>query len=279
MTAAPSKRIFSILENSLKCLVLAIAFNASALAQFQAGTVSVLITSPNGTVVAADSRNHPLRGKISDDLCKILTFGNKVAVTLGGVSAHTSPQHPIREWDGFKQLTLAYIKQSSSTQAFADEWANEMRTLILHDVSDNPLPLINALDGWNGSRGTVLTGIFVGSDDLEGLAVMLTLDKAGNGYQVLLNPLRHPSHSCDFACAGVGAEIIDEIVANTTARAQNWHRNMERMPPSQRAIEAIRLTIQHYPRPLDVGGKIDAVMVSKNGIHWIQRKPNCPAGE
>jgi len=244
-------------------------------AQDKRGTVIALVTSSNGTIIAADSRNHPTQGKISDDLCKILTFGNKVAVALGGLAAHTSPLHPARNWDGFEQLGLAYARQSSSTQAFATEWAAEMRTLILRDVSDDPAPITSAAYDWNGSRGGLLSGIFVGSDNFEGLAARLTLIKLGNGYDVLTEYLHHPPHDCDFVCGGIGTEIVDEIKSGITPRARRWHETVSHMDPPGRAIEAIRLTIDNYPKKEDVGGPIDAALISNKGIHWIRHKEVC----
>ena len=88
-----------------------------------------------------------------------------------------------------------------------------MRTFILRDISDDPAPLTDAISDWNGFRGTVLSGIFVGSDNLEGLAVRLTLVKLSNGYDVLTDDLGHPLYACDFVCDGVDTEIIEEINA------------------------------------------------------------------
>ena len=264
-----------IMEISFRCFFVILAFCVSTTAQYKRGTVVALVTSPQSTIMAADSRNHPTYGAISDDLCKILTFGNKVVVALGGVATHTSPLHPPRNWDGYKQLGLAYVRKHSSTQAFAGEWAAEMHRLILRDVSDDPNPLTSAMSDWNGSRGSVLSGIFVGPDDLEGLAVRFTVIKNINGYDVLTDYLRHPPHNCDFVCGGVGSEIIDEITANTTARAHAWYDSMSRMAPSARAIEAVRLTINYYPKQEDVGGEIDAVSISTKGIHWIKHKETC----
>src|SRR5882762_7396079 len=103
MTVPPTERCWCVLKNGVKCFFVILAICISTVAQDKRGTVIALVTSSNGTIIAADSRNHPTQGKISDDLCKILTFGNKVAVALGGLAAHTSPLHPARNWDGFKQ--------------------------------------------------------------------------------------------------------------------------------------------------------------------------------
>ena len=262
------------LKCGLECLLFANCFCGPAIAQYQRGTVVALVTSPQGTFVAADSRNHPTSGEIRDDMCKILTFGEKIAVAVGGIGNHVSSR-PAESWDAWKQLRLAYAKQAGSTHAFAAEWGSEMRALILRDVSDDPAPLIGAIDSWDGSEGEVVSAIFVGRDHLEGFAVKLTLLKLRKGYDVRPNELRHPPADCDFVCGGIGTDVIDEIRAGKTTRAIVWHDAMSHLSASDRAIEAVRLTIKNSPRQKDVGGAIDAVLVSNSGVHWIQRKRNC----
>jgi hypothetical protein len=270
------ERCWLVLETGVKFFFVVVAFCMPTMAQYNRGTVIALVTSPQQTIMATDSRNHPIHGAISDDLCKILTFGNKVAVALAGIASHQSPSRPLRNWDGYKQLGAAYARKHSSTQAFAYEWGAEMRALILRDVSDDDAAaLIDAMLDWNGFRGTVLNGIFVGPDDLEGFAVRLSLIKLTNRYDLVTDYLRHPEHDCDFVCGAAGSEIIDEIKADTTTRAHAWRESMSHMAPSARAIEAVRLTINYSPRQDDIGGEIDAVLVSKNGIRWIHQKEIC----
>jgi hypothetical protein len=50
---------------------------------------------------------------------------------------------------------------------------------------------------------------------------------------------------------------------------------MSHISPSGPAIAAIRLTIEYSPRQEVVGGQIADVLISKNGLHWIQRKQVC----
>src|SRR6516164_9318151 len=210
------------LKCGLECLLFANCFCGPAIAQYRRGTVVALVTSPQGTFVATDSRNHPTSGEIRDDMCKILTFGEKIAVAVGGIGNHVSSR-PAESWDAWKQLRLAYAKQAGSTHAFAAEWGSEMRALILRDVSDDPAPLIGAIDSWDGSEGEVVSAIFVGRDHLEGFAVKLTLLKLRKGYDVRPNELRHPPADCDFVCGGIGTDVIDEIRAGKTTRAIVWH--------------------------------------------------------
>jgi hypothetical protein len=249
---------------------------AFTMAQTNRGTVSALVTFPAGTIVAADSRNNYEGKRYRDDMCKIRGFGNKVAVTLGGVTAHSSVSKPAVSWNAFTQLTTAYETAPTSTPALAQEWLNETENTIRRDVDYNPNPLIGAMDDWNGHEGVVVTGLFAGTDDLEGLAARLRLIKSPLGFEVRPELLRHPPHDCDFVCGGVGAEIIDEIRLARTKRSQHWHQSMINIAASERAIEAIQLTIDNAPHKEKVGGKVDALQVSVAGLHWIQRKSYCP---
>jgi NAD(P)-dependent dehydrogenase (short-subunit alcohol dehydrogenase family) len=63
------------LKCGLECLLFANCFCGPAIAQYRRGTVVALVTSPQGTFVAADSRNHPTSGEIRDDMCKIQDDG------------------------------------------------------------------------------------------------------------------------------------------------------------------------------------------------------------
>jgi hypothetical protein len=39
----------------------------------------------------------------------------------------------------------------------------------------------------------------------------------------------------------------------------------------------VDLTIAYHPKPEFVGGRIDAIELSRDGTaHWIQRKEDCP---
>ncbi len=84
-----------------------------------------------------------------------------------------------------------------------------------------------------------------------------------------------PSH-CTFVCGIGDTEMIDEMTVRPTARGQKWRESLSRLKSSERAINAVRLTIENHPKHDDVGGDVDAVLVSTHGLKWVRKKERMP---
>jgi hypothetical protein len=248
-------------------------FVGTAHSQFNRGTVVAINISSAGTTIAADSRNHPTNAAINDDMCKIRTFGGKFTAAIIGISGHDS-SNPARTWNGYDKLEEVFrLKHPRSAKEFAQEWAQSMRVIFTGELEYDANALRNAIDP---RRQTLIVGVFDEVGAPSNVAVIqLALNRAGDNDKVLVTLLPPPPPHCSLVCGLGRDEIINEISFAATTRGRVWNRRLATLEPSLRAIEAVRLTIENIPEHEDVGGDIDAVLVSRTGLKWLRKKKSC----
>jgi len=71
-----------------------------------------------------------------------------------------------------------------------------------------------------------------------------------------------------------GARWIMPEIRKATPQGLAWSRELMALRPEKRVARAVEL--QATLSPEHVGGPIDVISVSKDGVKWIQRKPCCP---
>jgi len=144
-----------------------------------------------------------------------------------------------------------------------------MKELFLNDLRENSRPVLAAAE-----TPMLLQGVFIAVENsvVRSFIYQMSSTTAQKNYDVKLELLNSPPPECTFVC-GIGRrETIDEINRGSTPRAKKWKATLSRLQESQRAVEAVRLTIQSHPRSETVGGAIDAVDISNSGVRWVQAK-------
>jgi hypothetical protein len=148
-----------------------------------------------------------------------------------------------------------------------------MRVIFTSELEYDAKALRNAID----PRGQILiVGVFdeVGAP-ANVVVIQLVLNRAGDNDEVLVKLLPPPPRHCSLVCGLGRDEIINEISFAATTRGRVWNRRLATLEPSLRAIEAVRLTIENIQEHEDVGGDIDAVLVSRTGLEWLRKKKSC----
>jgi len=99
--------------------------------------------------------------------------------------------------------------------------------------------------------------------------------------------IQHPSIIPVYSTRHYGTlgknEIANEILLDQTDFAkvelQKWISTAPQVPVGDRpvnfAIYLVQITITSHSKQGDVGGPIDALIVTKAGTRWVQRKPTC----
>ena len=152
-----------------------------------------------------------------------------------------------------------------------------MQTLFSRDLTENPSAVLGAISGPITPQTSLVNGLFVGSDNPRNVVIVQVMLAQRDGrYEATIQYAPPAPPHCAFVCAIGRTEVIDEINRGLTDRGRQWKEQLSRLTPSQRAIEAVRLTINNHPNRDDVGGAVDAVLISTKGIEWLQRKKICP---
>jgi hypothetical protein len=270
-----------IAELAVLFLVIARGISPDAGAQSVTGTVVVIGSSPTKIAIAVDSRGYDDDEKYRDDICKIVRLGDHSVFTAAGNIIHAYKGRAL--WNAQKEALNA-IKEAQR--------------------SDSPRPLRTAARSW-GDR--MVTGIdealqedFTGSKHMLEKNIFLTGVFAGfeNGstamYQVeiVFDPASQRAkqnfytehHATTVAFGALGRnEIVNEVVADKTnfakAEQRKWTTAERKIPLRDRdvrwAIRLVQLTMEYHPQKVDVGGPIDALEITRRGIRWVERKPEC----
>ena len=273
---------------SALCAIVLSAVSLNAFAQFESGTLIVLNSSPDEIVVAADSRAVNAVGQ-SDDSCKIAALGGELVFASSGKSALVSDQASLA-WDShvvarnlFLRLSARRTKQPMPMR-LALAWGKKVEEKMQSEIRRDPKGILLGAED-----NTLITALFAGFDHNAPFFVTGTVTYETEGGV----PTR-----ARFSITGVKksgsaelgkVEIAHELFGQHTERARQWFSNLQKEMYvtddgiAAAAISAVKMTIDHYPavqlgnRMVKVvGGPIDAVKLTPQGIQWIQRKPNCP---
>jgi hypothetical protein len=265
--------------------------NLSAYAQIQHGSVGVIYYTKDKIIVAADSRGLVLNGNTppDDTECKIAAPDGKMVFVSTQSTEYKNGGYadPVPSWSNVGEIRKAYGKASllystnrDRIEGTAVEWgkliSSHFQTLLLW----HPEKTMEAVNGGNG----VLTRSIIGGLDNDGLLMLLRITIAFHEGIFAADTVQIPS--CD-ACSkpywAIGqVEVEQEFVDLTSQRARSEVKTWR--PPKEsnladydilRTMRLVELTIQ-YHKGNDVGGKIDAVEMDKDGsMRWFAIKENC----
>lgn len=255
------------------------------------GTVVVMQIFKQEAIIAADSRGTDLKGKYSDNDCKISSYGDQIIFASSGNrmlsvvirgkrmlwDSHTFAARAISRANSAKNGNVGVIDRSVANWLVSGKaWFTELQkndpTGRLKDLSD--------------SANGIAEGFFLGrneSGEIEARHALISLDLAENS-----NPtIRTTSEILDQGIIVMGiTDIASEFVKANTSRSiadvNKWNASMVGKKPDQKrelsTIQLVKWTIQ-YADSKDVGGDVDSIKLDKSGIHWLTRKNNCKESE
>ena len=276
---------------ALGLAILVIRVGASA--QIQSGSVAVITSSKEEIVIAADSRR--IAGdSYTDSACKITALGNKLIFAAVGHTGFGPPNGPAI-WNSQTLARNEFVrlqrKQTTHdwTLDLARAWGNATKIKVQGLLTKYGRTFLVGLDG-----NDITSAAFAGFDEDGAVSLVRSVIAYQTTKQGLLATSRFDRILIvpgEMQVLGEG-EIASEINGNTPAAAQlrqeaeaDIRSGHWKDPTVFWAIEAVRLTIEHHPGKINngrlissVGGPVDAVILSHpSGVHWIQRKDNCPA--
>ena len=268
------------MKNELKLLATLALLTNGALANGQSafGTVVVIGKSQTKIVVAADSRATILENRQhSDHFCKIRALDNRSVFTAAGYILHG------KLWDGFSEANISFDEAKSSggphvLKTAAITWGNRMVTRI-----NKALAVDFAGSTADVEENLFFSGVFLGYEQGSPAfdQVIVRFDpstkKANRSFDFeTVHPEMH------WGAFGRN-ETVYEVLADKTDFGKRewakWSIAQQQIPVEnedvQLAIHLVELTAVYNPRRTEIGGPIDALEITPNGVKWIQRKPEC----
>jgi hypothetical protein len=260
-------------------------FVSPAFSQIQHGTIAVISFSHEKIIVAADSRRIFADRKDlppDDSACKIFAFDGDV-IFLSSIACGYRPlssTDSVQGWTNEKEAHVAYqqiidahFTAKGHIKQIAEKWAESIETKFKLLYSVHPEKVIAIAR----EEDFLTVGVF-GGFDLSGELVL---------YQTSISfvePTGRISHTTtDKSCPGciyaLGmTEIAYEFGKPITERAKAEAKKLnpkDADPDVARTLWLVDMVIKYHDGN-EVGGAVDAVELSRDGVRWIARKPNCP---
>jgi hypothetical protein len=270
-----------IAELAVLFLVIARIVGADSRAQSVTGTVVVIGWSRTKVVVAVDSRGYDDNEKYRDDICKIVRLDDHSVFTAAGNIIHAYRGRAL--WDAQKEALYAF-KEAPNTHSprllktAATSWGDDMVVRVNQALKEDPAGSKHMLE-----KNIFLTGVFAGFENGSTAMhqVEIVFDSASQRAKQNFYTEHHTT-TVEFGALGRN-EIVNEVVADKThfakAEQRKWTTAERRIPLRDRdvrwAIRLVQLTMEYHPQKADVGGPVDALEITRRGIRWIDRKPEC----
>jgi hypothetical protein len=266
---------------TLMLLVWACGVNLQCGLQSTTGTVVVIGWSRTKIVIAVDSRGFDDNEKYRDDICKIVRLDDRSVFTAAGNIIHAHNGRAL--WNAQKEAIHSFQEaQSTGTQrllmAAARNWGEHMVAAIDQALKEDPVRSKRMLD-----KNIFLTGVFLGFENGSTAMYQVEIVFDPGTQQAKENfYTEHHTTTLEFGALGRN-EIVNEVVADKTRFARTeqrkWASDERKIPLEDRdvrwAIRLVQLTMEYHPQRSDVGGPIDALEITRRGIHWVERKPGC----
>lgn len=256
-------------------------------AQIQYGTIGVVYFTKDKVVVAADSRGLVGNTPPDDTVCKIATpHGQIVFVSSHAMGYRNSGLDLVKPWSNVEEIhqaydtaSLLYSSRHDRIIGSAIEWGKSISSHFQSMLLWHSEQVIEVARTGNG----ILTRAMIGGVNDDGsLLLVETIITFQEGVLQYPSPITHTLECPKSYCAIGEVEIEQEFVNLTSKRAKKEARKWK--PPKKsnpadfdilRAMRLVELTIQ-YHEGNDVGGKIDAVEMDKDGsMRWFAIKDNC----
>ena len=254
-------------------------------AQTDSGTIVVAGHHNGTTVIAADSRVfHTNAGTYEDNQCKLVALNDKVLFAAVGLSA------------------IRIGGSQTNGLFFSTEDAKRSLDLVMSD-NDHPSRLdldiaSRIADAWGNRVSATMVSLFFGDHvseiQPEGIFIvatnegpLLSFATVSRGprdgewtWEVSTSPAPNETRFIPFG----HPQTVLELLQGTTDRSRSELSRLAEETKGKSRQERDRMTVQRYVELTiawnlelhDIGGPTDIAEVDKTGIHWIQRKPNCP---
>ena len=285
----------------MRCIAFVFFLVSYGRADMNLGTTIVVGASKNKIVVAADSRSTYGRGNYTDHSCKITRLSDKLVFVSAGLVSDGSVKFDLlaeAKNSARKFGTVTPPAGTTVTEMVADDWLAISR-IRLEDVAKYEMA------GWLSTglfpdSAVRFVGVFVGIEPDGKLALVsesLYCKKpatiggpfgcdAQDHTEWGLGPPKFVYQLSDrmiFTAFGI-TDPTDEYINGDGRRAgteyMQWLTDSKLYPDTHtdayRAIRLIDLTIAYSPSKEFIGGAIDAVEVTHEGVHWVGRKSECP---
>jgi len=230
-------------------------------------------------VLAADSRLVGVLPDQRDTNCKISAFGERMIFSLSGMNSGLIG--PSRRFNATENANQVWRELGPAAAAadYAGAWGRIMAEGLRQAFEFQGKSLLDALE----QRGPVISmGIFAATK--EGGVELAYAELLWDG-KPPFNPVAKVipielKRGPVFQLSAVGgngpaAEMVVGQSPDAIKERKEWDRlrlNQEQVP-----VRLAEMEIRLAPPNGDVGGSIDAVAITSEGITWIQRKANCPA--
>jgi hypothetical protein len=273
-------------------LALASSLGAESGGQSATGTVVVIGWSQTKIVIAVDSRGFDDAGKHRDDICKIVRLDDHSVFTAAGNIIHAHNGYSL--WDAQVEARRAFqaaqdeprhglqegekLGSSRVLRTAARSWGEHMVASINQALVADPSGSTKMVEG-----NIFLTGVFAGFQNgaTALYQVEIAFDPATRQAREKFYTER-PRATVRFAALGRN-EIVSEVVAARTHFARVEQRKWAaaersialRDRDARWAMRLVQLTMEYHPHKIDVGGPNDALVITRRGIRWVERKPGC----
>lgn len=259
------------MKSLLRLLAISCFAHSPAWAQVERGTIVVAYSTPDKIVMAADSRVTLgwAKGPSSDKECKITAIRGQVIFSSANVASYRG-SNVVQPWKNSDEARSAYknacgpYPSRCPVKEVARAWTLAVLAHIESLYRANPDYAKSLTD-----NGVFTVALFGGRDEagsLELIQVLIGVDQTGV----------HPDWGkaiCPHNYCKLGkVEIVTEFTDLTSQRAKEEAKNWTASPPHNpadadllKAIRLVDLTIAYHQGTPDVGGKIDAVQLSKDG--------------
>jgi len=239
------------------------------------GTVIVTAWSQTKVVIAADSRGSQLGGIPRDDVYKIVTLDNKSIFTAAGSIIYSI------YWNGFAEAPKKFVvarktlRSGKYLRETAISWGESITKGINEGLARDRAGTMTNVDD-NG----FLNGMFVGFENgtvamyQEEIIFDPTTQKAKHIHDEF-----KPYPALHWGAMG-HSETVAEIVIGQTNLAREEQRKWQILRPSINprdqdaywAIQLVKASMIYNPHRDEIGGPINALEISSNGIRWIENR-------
>jgi hypothetical protein len=264
----------------------------SACAQISSGTVIVFGISRDKVIVAGDSRGLIAGEAPNDHMCKIVALGTRLIFTQAGVTEDIHTVAVSKNWSAAKEASRAFDTfQKSNAKAdpidqVSGDWLVSMKKIYSRLLRTNRQEILDR-DG-----DTLIASVFVGLDiggHIKARQIIISFDRAaeqsGTPKLIVDNQLLEITDQNTFHLTGHG-EVAYEFWVQSSTRAkidwQGWQlelgKHLGEDADVLNAVHLVDVSESYAPADWGIGGAIDVAEIFPNtGVHWIHRKPECPA--
>ena len=291
---------------TLMLLVLCLSLTVRTWSQVRSGSIVVLGRSRQRVVIAADSRVNLGNGKYEDSSCKITALSDNLVFSATGIVGDSSYLLPKSlRFDATEEARRVFLRYSQKPENFlslgmvgtlASNWGTAMAKSFRAAADSSPATLQAWLKRVDLSHESpFIAGVFAGLEsdgEISVYSVSVDYAQPREG-PMLAEPffLTSMPFSDEFPddfplLTPFGLpEIVHEVSEGKSDRAKEEnnirHSLMKTLSAEafaeRQVIRMVDLTIAFHPKQEFVGGKIDAVELTRTGkVHWIQRKQSCP---